>query len=317
MSSQPPAKKPAPIVAIKHYVEARSQNLERIVQGTGINLQRFMTLAFNQTLQTPSLTTCTPASWFDALQKCATHGLLPDGIHGALVPYKDRVTFVPMYQGLVQRAYQTKLVTKLWADVVYEGEHFEVILGDEPRLRHVPSDDRGDPAKLVACYACAKVNGETHFAVLFSKDVARHRAASKTATRSDSPWQTHTAEMWKKTALISLSKTLPHFNSEAMKFSELASESERDEIIDVELKPEDEKPSQLEQAKEKLRASAPHEPPAEQTKPDLKSGEACFHPATWRLADKLPQGKTLVCPDCGKDNLTASDVLEAQNRAGQ
>lgn len=347
MSTQPPPKKPAPIVAIKQYVEARATNLEKLMRGTGLDLDRFLTLALNQTLQNPLLLECSRESWFDALQKCATHGLLPDGIHGALVPYKQRVTFQPMYQGLVQRAYETKLVTKLWAEVVYAGERFDVRLGDEPKLFHEPDVDRGDPARLVACYACARVNGETHFTVLFPKDVARHKASSKTASRSDGPWQTATAEMWKKTALIALSKTLPHFAAEARRFSELASEAERDDsIIDVTPIEDAPPPTVMDQAKERLRAGAPAltldedatarlreamaapgkvVPMEPEREPGSDDGEAtpppshdsshdCFHQPIHGRA--VSQGKLIVCPDC-KAELTVVQLRAAEGRFAQ
>lgn len=340
MTTQPPPKKPAPIVAIKQYVEARATNLEKLMLGTGLNLDRFLTLALNQTLQNPLLLECSRESWFDALQKCATHGLLPDGIHGALVPYKQRVTFQPMYQGLVQRAYETKLVTKLWAEVVYAGERFDVRLGDEPKLYHEPDVDRGDPSKLVACYACARVNGETHFTVLFPKDVARHKASSKTASRSDGPWQTATAEMWKKTALIALSKTLPHFAAEARRFAELASESERDDSI-IDVTPiEEAPPPVMDVAKERLRASAPvvvtpgaqfevEHPQATDERIEAASVNAqrepgsddgsppshdCFHQPIHGRA--VSQGKLIACPDC-KAELTVVQLRAAEGRFAQ
>lgn len=327
-----PAKQQPPIVAIKAYVEARRGNLSAALAGTGVNLDRFLTLALNQSLQTPALTACTPASWFDALQKCATHGLLPDGIHGALVPYKDRVTFQPMYQGLVQRAYQTGMVARIWAEVVYEGERFDVRLGADPTLVHIPDPERGDPVKLFAVYACAKVNGETHFTALFKRDVARHKAASKTANRSDSPWNTATAEMWKKTGIIALSKVLPHFHADSMKVAELVSDAEaddirRDEAIDVVPIAED-RPPQMDAATERLRAEAPKaepalrprdtEPPAERqpgeddgdTKGDVPPPE-CFHE---EIHGRTPApGRTIVCSKCTAA-LTVVQLRAAEGR---
>lgn len=254
MTKEAAPKQIQPILAIKGYVSARGDNLAAALRGTGLDLQRFLTLAFNQTLTNQALLECTPASWFDALQKAGAHGLYPDGIHAALVPYSGTmkvrvgtgaiekrsvkmVQFQPMYQGLVQRAYATKMVSRVWAEVVYQGETFEEISGSDPKIIHEKRADRGSKSDgLVAVYACARVNGETHFLVLYPDEVARHRAASKTADQPSSPWNTHEPEMWKKTAMIALSKTLPHFNAAGQRFAEMVSEAERADLgaIDVE-----------------------------------------------------------------------------------
>lgn len=345
-------KKPAPIVAIKDYVMARSHNLAAALKGTGVDIDRFLILALNQTLQTPLLLQCTPASWFDAMQKAATHGLLPDGIHAALVPYKFtdknakpivseyRVQFMPMFQGLVQRAYQTEIVSKIWARVVYQDDEFDVEEGDTPRITHRPAQngDRNDD-RLVAAYACAKIGQEVVFAVLYPRDIKRHEAASKTADSSSSPWQTAKAEMWKKTAIISLSKTLPHYNAKGMKYAQLVSESEREDLalpapIEVSFLPEAQAPSGLNPLKEQLRAQAEEkrgepskveqmaqaigaQPNEEQIAaetraaakthdPDAPDAEKeppppCEHKGLWRLAKNADPNNKLVCVDCDRD----------------
>lgn len=316
MSTNLPAKpKSTPqIVAIKQYVEQRQANIEKLVAGTGISLQRFLQLALNQTLRVPDLLACSKESWFDALQACATHGLLPDGIHGALVPYKSKVTFQPMYQGLVQRAYQTRMVTKIWAEVVYEGEAFSLVLGMDPSLAHTPKPDRGDAKQLVGCYACARVNGETHFVFMYPQEVARHKASSKTASRSDSPWNTHPAEMWKKTAIIALSKTLPHFHADASKFADLVSEDgqqDRGEIIDVSFMDVQDDRSDIDKAKERLRQQQP-QPPASDPEPTKerqpgeddgderpeRPGAGCQTNHATLITPR--DGHSIECPECGR-----------------
>jgi recombination protein RecT len=312
---QPKAK----IEIVRDYVIARQPSLQAMIEGTGLSLNRFMSLAFNAVRKTPSLLECTKESWMLSLQLAATHGLLPDGIHGALVPYKGEVTFQPMYQGLVQRAYQTKTVTKIWAEVVYRGEEFKAKLGTDPSIDHVPNEDRGDQKDLIACYACAQVNGVTHFVLLSRKDVMRHKASSKTAEREDGMWKKHEAEAWKKTAIIALSKTLPHFSEAAQKYAELIHDTEdADSIIDIVPEAMTTEPATpkapLQDVKERLKATAPKPAAQAQPEPELVEaerqpgeddgpGEQCSHP---EVVAQVKAGKLTIasepptCEACGE-----------------
>ncbi len=330
MSNQTTAVQTKPkITVIQEFVRARQVHLTDMAKGTGLNMERFMALAFNAVRKTPALADCTPESWMTSLQTAATHGLLPDGVHGALVPYGKEATFVPMAQGLVQRAYQTKMVDKIWAEVVYTDDVFKVQLGTDPMIEHIPASDRGDPDRLVAAYACAIVNGTTHFTLLSKRDVMRHMASSKTASRSDGPWKTHTAEMFKKTAINVLSKTLPHFHADAQKFAELVHDSESDDmIIDIPASaltaPEPAAPkAPLQDVKEKLRQTAPAKQQPATEAPDVaptrepgddaeEASEVCTHPevvaaikaGTVTIASEPPTckacGESIEPPDLGK-----------------
>lgn len=305
---------------LQHYVRGRQLSLEKSLTGTGLNLDRFLMLAYNAVRTNAELLDCSPGSWLTALQTAATHGLLPDGIHGALVPYAKKVTFQPMYQGLVQRAYQTKMVTKVWAEVVYKEDEFDANLGTDPKIVHKPAPDRGDEKSLIAVYACALVNGETHFTILSRRDVMRHKAVSKAATKAGGPWDKHEAEMWKKTALIVLAKTLPHFHADAMKFAELADATERDDNMDIiDIAPdapaETEKKEPLQEVKQRLRDTAPK--PAETKADDVVPAEReigaddndeplppadCKHPGLAEVAKNGlldPDAPAPACQVCG------------------
>ena len=139
----------------------------------------------------------------------------PQGL-AYLIPYKNECTFQVGYKGLLQLAYRSGMVQSFNADVVYRKEveagMFEYHKGINPTIRHDvnflnPSLREGE---IVAAYAaCTLVGGQPLLRVIDAQDVARAKASSASARNGSSPWVTHEASMWMKTAIKRLAAWMP------------------------------------------------------------------------------------------------------------
>lgn len=115
--------------------------------------------------------TLTAFSTTPALRNCTAHSILASTVlasqlgieigvtgQGYLIPYGKTCTFVPGWQGLVGLLNNSGRATA-WTGAVFEGDEFEFELGSNPKCKHVPGENYGDPDYLIAAYACGKVNG--------------------------------------------------------------------------------------------------------------------------------------------------------------
>lgn len=164
-----------------------------------------------------------PASVFASVLAGAEIGLMPSDLIGEfyLIPRsmkgadgKYRMTATPMvgYKGLVSILLRSGDVTRVHAEVVYDGDEFAPSYGLEPNIIHKPNFSTPRTAdKITHVYAVAKFrNGEYQFVVLTRREVEAIRDMSKNSNslyfndRSNpNRW------MEKKAALIQLSKMLP------------------------------------------------------------------------------------------------------------
>lgn len=150
-----------------------------------------------------------PASFFAALLECARLGLVPgDTYH--LLPFGRDVVGVVDYQGEIELMYRAGVVTAIVCEVVYADDRFSYRPGDE-RPDHRPdwfATSRGEMLGVYA-YARLKGGGTSAVVVLGKNDIEQIKAVSKTARRSDSPWQQWPDRMWRKTAIKQLAKLVP------------------------------------------------------------------------------------------------------------
>jgi recombinational DNA repair protein RecT len=77
-----------------------------------------------------------------AVQKAASQGLMPDGKQGALVPRYDTearkyaVAWQPMVWGITKLGRETGAIRTIRAVIVFHGEPFRIVQGDEDRIEH-------------------------------------------------------------------------------------------------------------------------------------------------------------------------------------
>jgi|TARA_Y100000034_G_scaffold56152_1_gene68841 recombination protein RecT len=170
--------------------------------------KRFCRLAMGMIERTPKLQKCTPQSFVLAVMGVAELGLEPTLGMVYIIPYGTKATLQIGYQGMIQLARNSGDVLDIYAEIVREGDEFEAVYGTSRALSHRKTASKD--AKITHVYAVAKLKGaDPAFIVLDRADVEKRRAVSKAANSSDGPWKNWKEEMFKKTAIRALFKTLP------------------------------------------------------------------------------------------------------------
>lgn len=144
---------------LSDFLEKSGKSAIQLALPKHLNADRLLRVVLTCFNTTPKLRECTAHSILASTVLAAQVGLEP-GIQGQgyLVPYGKTCTFVPGWQGLVGLLNNTGRATA-WTGAVYEGDDFEFELGSNPKCRHVPGENFGDPDYLTWVYACGKVNG--------------------------------------------------------------------------------------------------------------------------------------------------------------
>ena len=215
-------------LAVRKYVIDHRREIE-IALPRHLNIERFIRVSFTVLSQNPKLYACERRSLLGALVQVAQLGLEPGVIGQAfLVPFNDRkrqvqvVQLIPGYKGLLELARRSGQISTFHAWPVYEGDHYRVVLGTEPKIEHVPSDKpiawvedvgKGDKRwrrrPMVAVYAVARMkDGAVQFDSMRRDECEWHRDRFSRAA-GDGPWVTDFEEMSKKTVLRRLAKLLP------------------------------------------------------------------------------------------------------------
>lgn len=168
-------------------------------------------------MRTPKLMECTPESLYGSLLEAAEAGV-EVGVLGQayLVPFKDnrdggkrKSQLIYGYRGLIDLARRGGAVQNVWAEVVYEKDSFSYVTGTKQEITHTPHEGEGRGG-LRATYACANLrDGGTQAVLLWKGDVEKIKRAARGSGYDDSPWKLWEEEMWKKSAIRRLCKTLP------------------------------------------------------------------------------------------------------------
>ena len=128
-----------------------------------------------------------------------------------LIPYKGTCTFQVGYKGLISLAMRSGKLRNIYAEVVYESEkdNVHIDLGLSRNLTHAFDFSVAREGRLILAYAVAVfLDGSTHFEYVQPHHVDKAKKTSMGASSQYSPWNTHTEEMWKKTAIKKLCKYL-------------------------------------------------------------------------------------------------------------
>jgi len=167
---------------------------------------RMTSLVLGCLRKNPKLLSCTQTSLFSAIAQASTLGLEMDGTLGQayLVPYGNECTLIVGYKGLLSLMRRSGEVSTITLEVVHEGDQFEYQLGDDPYIRHVPSDDpnrESNPVTQAYCVVTLKDGGKQRSVWGIAKLTAHMKKHSPSYNKSDSPWKTNFATMAKKTVV--------------------------------------------------------------------------------------------------------------------
>lgn len=188
---------------------------------------RLARVALSAVQRVPKLLECDQKSFFSCIMACAALGLEPDGLLGQayLIPFGNKCTLVPGYQGLMKLARQSGEIASIDAHPVRHGDTFEYRYGADPYIKHVPAErpfsasegwEKGwKPGTVTHFYAVAKLkDGTVSFVVMPSWEVDEIRDGSQgyqaaKKFNGSSPWDTDYDRMGCKTAIRRLCKYLP------------------------------------------------------------------------------------------------------------
>ena len=194
---------------------AKNQKLIESALPRHMSPDRFLRIALTSMSKNPKLLECTPRSLFGAVLQCAQLGLEPDDLRGSayLIPFKNHGTYevqvMPGYKGLLELAHRSGKIADIKAEVVHEADAFDFEYGSRAFLFHKPNL-KDDPGELVAVYAMVIYkSGTMRFEVMSPREVMKAASSSNAYQSNSGPWHTHPGEMWKKTALRRLCKTIP------------------------------------------------------------------------------------------------------------
>jgi recombination protein RecT len=164
----------------------------------------------------PALLQCNRQTLLGAAMQAAQDGLLPDGRYGVIVPYnvkkgpmqvEKRAQWMPMVLGIYQKLHNSGKLRDISANVVYEKDLFDIVMGDQEEICHRPIvfSDRGKP---IGVYAIANTkSGGTYRETMSVSDIEGVRSMSKSP---NSPaWEKSWTEMAKVKVIKRLAKRLP------------------------------------------------------------------------------------------------------------
>lgn len=174
--------------------------------------ERMIRCALTAISKNPLLLKCTQDSWVLSILASSQAGLEPGVSRGGmhLVPFWNKklnnnqggyeVVPIPDYRGLMSMARNTGQIKAMTAKEVYEQDRFEVVLGSEPRLVHVPSPSR-ESGPIIAFYAVAHFVGgnDAQFEIMWKHEVDEIRARSRAGDKG--PWVEDYPAMGRKTVL--------------------------------------------------------------------------------------------------------------------
>lgn len=131
---------------------------------------------------TPALNVCTVGSVMNALLNTAIMGLNPAKKQVYYIVYGNQLEATRSYFGTMAATKRVKGVKDIWADVVYEGDSFQIAKkhGSWEILEHQSKYENIDPDKIVAAYCVIeKEDGESFAEVMNMKQIKQSWSRSK------------------------------------------------------------------------------------------------------------------------------------------
>jgi recombination protein RecT len=168
----------------------------------GSRLLRLMTV---EAALNPKILECSPASVMRAVFLSAQLALEPGAVKGELyfIPRGTELSVMIGYKGYLTLARRSGQISMVDAHVVFEGDAYEIALGTDPKLIHVPQKgiDRTKSANIIGAYCIVKLkDGSVYFEWLWKDEIDARRAKGA----KNGPWTTDYAAMARKSAIRAL-----------------------------------------------------------------------------------------------------------------
>lgn len=154
-----------------------------------------------------------PDSFLTAYMGSVSLDLMPNTPEALayIIPYGDKVQFQIGYKGLIKLARRSGEIKTVSAELVFDGDTFDVNLGTDRQIVHKPSFDvdRTNYSKVTHAYATALLtNGENVFAVMTRKELDKIQSTVKSSS-TDTPWKQWPERQAIKTVVKRLTQFLP------------------------------------------------------------------------------------------------------------
>jgi recombination protein RecT len=141
-----------------------------------------------------------------------------------VVPYGSEAQLIIGYRGMVELAGRAGIT--IAAGIVHEKDEFVWEVGTSPKCIHSPGwKDRGDP---IGAFAVATLPDHRTLQERMDKDQI-NTIRNRSKSGNSGPWVTDPAEMWRKTVIRRLFKTLPTTTNLLARAAEIDS----DELVDT------------------------------------------------------------------------------------
>ena len=230
----------------------------RAQMATNVSPDRLARVAWGAIQKTPKLLSATAESVMFCLAECARLGLEPSLGRVYFLPFdnnKKGVTecqIIIGYQGFLDLARRSGIVSSINARCVYENEKFEYkVTIDAPVLDHEPSKT-GDKGPLLGAYCIARFkDGGSHVEYMTKSEIDAIRKRSKAS--NNGPWVTDYDAMALKTVVRRAAKFWP-LTTAAPELGDAIQLSDDTEYLDVEFEPEPPKQSATEKLAAELKA---------------------------------------------------------------
>jgi phage RecT family recombinase len=201
------------IANFKPDLESIAPYIQRLLPWKG-GLERFVQMTELAIRRNFDLLTCNRNSFLLSLIWCAQKNLEPGVDDGCwLIPFKQMVTPVPAYKGLIKVAVETGSVLDVQPYLVYEGDKFEYGLGLAPFLNHQPPKLGLDRGALIGAYVVFTMpDGTKRFAPPMDRPSIEKIREVSPAYRGDpkgSIWVKWEEAMFLKTAIKQGFKYIP------------------------------------------------------------------------------------------------------------
>lgn len=197
------------VTTIQDLIERQRPAIERALP-THLDGDRFARIVLTELRRTPKLLECQPASLLAAMMLSAQLGLEPGPLGLVyLVPFKQEVTFILGYKGMIALAQRSGQLKDIVARTVHEGDEFTYSFGVKDHLHHVPArpSERGEPS---CYYGIARlIGGGTVMHVMYPEEIEAARKRSPSGRKMEGPWATDAQAMARKTVIRRMAPFLP------------------------------------------------------------------------------------------------------------
>lgn len=189
----------------------------------------------------PYLITCATNDPFQLTEAVKTVGLTGLSLNpvlklGYLVPFKGKIKFMSSYMGKVEILIRTGVVRSIYAELVFEKDHFVYRKGVNGTLEHTPDVFAEDRGTLKGGYYYAVLtNGDVVYDVMPKSRIEEIKGRSESVkSGKSSPWQTDYQEMARKTILNWAFKSLPKtgISDDMMKILDSEDKYDREDFED-------------------------------------------------------------------------------------